>query len=625
MNARACSHKRLHPFTTRARSSDTLRRVPGPRLAAACATVAFLLAAAATPAGALVAPAQLVDGPSAAIREVGGVAMSADGTGGIVYRKDDGGRPHIYAAQYVGGAWRPPQRVDTGPTQGFESAWPAIAAGDGGRLLVVWTQEFGAADRLYSAALQPGARRFEAPIPVDLNIGEMSLGTWPSVTMAPGGQAYLVYRVITDPEPSSAPPGSVLGEYRVARFTGQLWSGFGIPVNRNLENAQSTPSAADRPRIGVDQLGNAVVAWEERDDQFIPRVYARRVFPTSTGIALQVSPSSFGGAPLSAGVSQFALSVGPFGESAIAWRQDAPAPGAGGAFTRSRLLVAQSPDEYSPSANVFADPRAFDGGGADGPAGGIGSVAVAASGAAVLTAFGQGAAALAADGDDQAAQQPVRVDDGGGAAPTDPVVTLGASGSAALAWKRNAGGRGGVVVRERRSDGVTSDRRLSGPRGGVVDDVQLGGSGLGDALVGWSQGTGAGRQITAGAGRCAARHLQRADADRLVPRRRRDAPVGSGAARDRRRALRRRRRRRHEGRRPGRHDAALAHDRAGRRRPDRHDRRDRLLRPGDDERSRDAQGRPPGAAPAPAPARARAPRERSATAAAPERGAARWR
>ena len=38
------------------------------------------------------------------------------------------------------------------------------------------------------------------------------------------------------------------------------------------------------------------------------------------------------------------------------------------------------------------------------------------------------------------------------------------------------------------------------------------------------------------AGRRAARHLQRADADRLVPRRSRDAPVGSGAARDRRRA-----------------------------------------------------------------------------------------
>ena len=124
---------------------------------------------------------------------------------------------------------------------------------------------------------------------------------------------------------------------------------------------------------------------------------------------------------------------------------------------------------------------------------------MSASGAAVLAAFGQGAAALTVDGDDQGVQAPARVDDGGGQAPTDPVVTLGASGAAAFAWKRNAGARGAVVARERRSDGVTTDRQLSAARGGAVDDVRLGGSGLGDALVAWSQGSAAGRQIAAAA------------------------------------------------------------------------------------------------------------------------------
>ncbi|MCU0313828.1 MAG: hypothetical protein MUC84_07195, partial [Solirubrobacteraceae bacterium] len=146
-------------------------------------------------AHALVSPVQPIDGPSTAIRELGGVAMSADGTGGLVYRKDDAdGRPHVFAAQFVDGAWRPAQRVDTGPTQRFESSWPVIAAGDGGRLLVAWVQEFGAADRMYSASLQPGSRRFEPPVPVDLNVGDSALGTYPALSMAPGGQAYLVYR-----------------------------------------------------------------------------------------------------------------------------------------------------------------------------------------------------------------------------------------------------------------------------------------------------------------------------------------------------------------------------------------------------------------------------------------------
>ena len=358
-------------------------------------------------------------------------------------------------------AWTP------GPTQGFESSWPAIAAGDGGRLLVVWVQEFGASDRMFSASLQPGSRRFEAPVPVDLNVGDSSLGTYPAIAMAPGGQAYLVYRVITDAQPSSAPPGNVLGEYRLTRYTGQLWSGFGAPFNRNLAAAQPTPSQANRPQIGIDQLGNAVVAWQELDDAFIPRIYARRVFPSSTGIALQVSPSELGGAPLRAGADQFSLDVAAFGAAAIAWRQQPP-PGAG-SFTRPRLFVSQSPNEYSTDAAAFAAPRAIDNGGADGPAGALGGVDVSAGDPALLMTFGLDSSAFARDADEQTLQDPVRIDGGGATAPLDPLGELGASGAAALAWKANAGSRGSVVVRERRSDGVTTDRSLSAPRGGQVD------------------------------------------------------------------------------------------------------------------------------------------------------------
>ncbi len=113
--------------------------------------------------------------------------MAPDGTGGIVYRKRVDGHVHIFAAQFDGKGWRAPQRVDVG--QRFDSSWPAIGAGNGGRLVVAWVQEFGpSSDRLYSAALDPGARRFQAPVPVDLNVGEAT-GTWPSVAMNTNGSA----------------------------------------------------------------------------------------------------------------------------------------------------------------------------------------------------------------------------------------------------------------------------------------------------------------------------------------------------------------------------------------------------------------------------------------------------
>ncbi|HEU4944049.1 MAG TPA: hypothetical protein VFT10_02700, partial [Solirubrobacterales bacterium] len=138
-------------------------------MAAAVACLLPLFAPVSTRA--VVSDVHLVDGPSADAIDVADAAMSEDGSGGIVYLRRVDGRAHVFAAQFSDGAWRPPQRVDVGQT--FDSSWPRIGAGDGGRLVVTWVQEFGIeSDRLFSATLDPGARGFQTPVPVDCNVGE---------------------------------------------------------------------------------------------------------------------------------------------------------------------------------------------------------------------------------------------------------------------------------------------------------------------------------------------------------------------------------------------------------------------------------------------------------------------
>jgi hypothetical protein len=61
------------------------------------------------------------------------------------------------------------------------------------------------------------------------------------------------------------------------------------------------------------------------------------------------------------------------------------------------------------------------------------------------------------------------------------------------------GGRGLVSLVERRADGVPDARSVSTARGGRVLGLRLAGSGLGDALAGWQQGTDAFAQIGAAA------------------------------------------------------------------------------------------------------------------------------
>ncbi len=459
--------------------------------------VSLLAALAYAPvAGALISPVTTIDGASSEVVELGGVAMASDGSGGIVYRKRVEGRPHVFAALYSGGAWQAPQRVDVG--QRFESSFPAIAAGEGGRLVVVWTNHYSSTtDGLFSAALEPGSTGFQAPVPVDLNIGE-AIGTYPSVAMNLAGSALVVYRVITavsGPSTPEIPPGYVKAEIRMARFDGEFWSSFGQPINRNPAQPMLAPTAANSPKVAIDLTGQGLVAWQEPDDTFVNRIYARRVFGTVPGNILQVSPSTYAGHTLNGPADEFALDVGGFGEGAVAFRQQ-PAPGSG--FTRPRVFVNEIPSSFDPHGSAFAGARIVDGGGAEGLGGPIGPLSMAVDGEGDFdVGFGSGVASLDARGTEASVSTPVRMDDGASDAAGDPVLTRADNGALAAAWKVDEHGAGAVGVLERRADGTPNRQLVSAPGGGTVHQLQLGASHHGDAIVGFLQGDGANTKIGA--------------------------------------------------------------------------------------------------------------------------------
>lgn len=452
------------------------------------AIACLLLLFAPAGASAVVSDVHLLDGPSAATIDVADAAMAEDGSGGVVYLKEVEERPHVFAVQFRDGAWGAPRRVDVG--QGFESSWPRIGAGDGGRLVVTWVQEFGVeSDRLFSATLDPGAKGFQPPVPVDFNVGEANW-TWPDLEMARGGQAYLVYRVVTDTSPAN-PPGYLGADLRVARYNGRLWSVLGATIDRNLAAPVREPSRENAPQVGVDIQGQGVVAWQEPDDEFVDRIWARRLFGANVGIPLQVSPSSWEGAPLRGPADAFALDVAGFGQAAVAFRQQ---PGQASALDAPRLFVNEIPDVFAEGAAAFAGARLADGG----TQAGLGppSVGVDPRGLFV-SGVGSGFASLLVSGDDGTVGKAERLDDGASTVPGGPLVDLAETGAAVAAWRELRGDAGLVAVQERRADGVVEPTSLSAPGGGAVGAMTLGGSGLGDAIVAWQQGTGPNSQIAA--------------------------------------------------------------------------------------------------------------------------------
>jgi hypothetical protein len=462
---------------------------PGIRLRHTLATVAcaFLLTWPAA-AGAEISDTHPIDGPSAEIVEATDAAMAEDGSGGVVYLKKAGGHNHVFVARFYGGTWSAPQRIDNG--QEFDSSWPRIAAGNKGRLLVTWVQEFGAGtDRMFSANLDPGASGFEPPVPVDFNVGEAT-SSFPDLTMNAGGQAYLAYTVVTDISATN-PPGYVGASVRVARYNNRLWSVLGSPVNRNPATPVRLPTEASGPRVGIDAPGNGVVAWQEPDDEFVDRIWARRLFGTSVGVPLQVSPSTWEGAPLRGSTDAFALDVAGFGQAAVAFRQQ---PGQSSKLTAPRLFVNEMPDAFANGASTFRGARLVDSGNRSGL--GAPSVGVEPNGAFVA-GFGAGTATDLAAGDLEEVKPVERLDEGGSSIAGEPEVDLAETGAAVAAWREQRGGSGLVEVQERRSDEVVDPAALRAPRGGAVGSLRMGSSGLGDAIVAWTQGSGANTQVAA--------------------------------------------------------------------------------------------------------------------------------
>ena len=200
--------------------------------------------------------------------------MAADGTGGIVYRKIVDGRPTSSprAPRTAGGS--PPQRLDVG--QSFDSSWPRIARRRrrpaGGRSGP--RSSAPAATGCSRPRSIPGAKRFQAPVPIDLNIGEAN-ATHPSIAMNSGGTAYLAYRVLTS-------SGSVVPRIRGRRRADRALQRLAV-VGRRHRSTATRPCPwrprppPTRPKVGIDVTGNGLVAWQEPDDDFVDRVWAPAV------------------------------------------------------------------------------------------------------------------------------------------------------------------------------------------------------------------------------------------------------------------------------------------------------------------------------------------------------------
>jgi hypothetical protein len=486
---------------------EELKQRMGRFLAAtALVAVAISLVGVATAKAVILAPTT-VDGPAAGISEFGGVAMAADGTGGLVYTKLVEGATHVFACRYDGNRWSAPIRIDGSLPYGASE--PRVSADRNGRLLVVWETQTATVQGklqmgLYSAGLGPGAGEFSLPLLVDPNVGSGS-GVAPAVAGVSSGKATVAYRVITETfgpgkeiKVPQLHPGDVLAEIRVARLSGDHWSRLGA-VNRSLTISMRPPTALNGPRVAIGATGNAVVAWQEPDQSGAARIWVRRIFASSLGPPIQASPGTWEGQQVSGEADAFSLGVTQFDQARIVSRV-----AAGGSSALPRLFLGTLEPNYKAGGTKLNGPIMVGGGSIPLPAANLGAPAVAAGG----TGGGEGQMRIAfATGSEV---QQVGADGKAGlsnlgtlgapppAATGEVVATVGAAGEGVTAYVADGPlGLPVVAVRQEFADGGAQTGSLSGDVEGPISQLSVGGTEAGDALIGFREGEPGGYEIVA--------------------------------------------------------------------------------------------------------------------------------
>jgi hypothetical protein len=203
----------------------------------------------AQPAAPVMEPPTTIAGPNAAIQGLSGLSVSRDGSGGLVYLESVNGVNHVFVSVLTGGAFGVPAEIDGGLPGA--SSEPVIAAGDGGLLLIAFTN----GNQLFVVSRQSSSASFSTP--QDLYNGALN----PSIELSIHSEGYLAFTAID---------GSGF-DVRDLYYEGGQWTLESGPLN--VTPADNAGTGVGAPKVAAAGDGEAIVAWGESG-----HIYARRVW-----------------------------------------------------------------------------------------------------------------------------------------------------------------------------------------------------------------------------------------------------------------------------------------------------------------------------------------------------------
>lgn len=262
------------------------------------------------PAKSWSAPATLQDGisPEGKDARLPQVAMDDHGNAIVAwYEKDAADDGQVYLSEYRNGAWKHPASLaDSISLKGQDAGFPSVAMGNDGDAIVVWRQSDGVDARIYRSEYRNGHWTHPAGFSDCIDVPGGINAQQPVVAMDDHGNAIIAWGVND---------GAHWGVYK-AEYRNGAWT---YPASLADRLSIATTSMWSTPRVAMDNVGNALVAWVQ-DDASVPPVmqiykadYRGGAWIKPANLSEHISP----GAPHNVDVS--AIAMADNGEAVIVW------------------------------------------------------------------------------------------------------------------------------------------------------------------------------------------------------------------------------------------------------------------------------------------------------------------
>jgi hypothetical protein len=252
-------------------------------------------------------PASLSDHVSMTGQNVFGalVAINASGTNVAAWSQNDGlGTRRVYASIYANGTWSGPSGfTDSLSTGGQNANISALSISDSGYILVTWQQSDGVALQVFKSDYYDGSWHKPSGLADNISFGSTTSNT-SKIAVNSSGDAVIAWTQVN---------GGTNSTYKAERRAGTWTIPTALADNISTNQTMGTQDA----NVAMNDSGEAIIVWDAQDpvfNQIYKAEYRNSAWSIPSGDSDNISPDN-------RHATLPAVGMNNLGEAVVAWQQ----------------------------------------------------------------------------------------------------------------------------------------------------------------------------------------------------------------------------------------------------------------------------------------------------------------